>query len=203
LKFEKSFLIKGFFVFFMLQFLFVLFININFYNEKKHLIKDEIKRELELCSYKLNCKNINVSFEKKDNQELLVLKEGNNSFYMYFSLSYLKKFYLKLSMSKKNYLQEVLKLKKDMLIYMIIELFVIIIFSLLFTYLLSIPLKKAYKQNETFIKDLLHDINTPLSSLKLNLFMLKKEFSQKRIEIIESIINNILARQERMKNYLD
>jgi len=101
----------------MLQFLFVLFININFYNEKKHLIKDEIKRELELCSYKLNCKNINVSFEKKDNQELLVLKEGNNSFYMYFSLSYLKKFYLKLSMSKKNYLQEVLKLKKNMLIY--------------------------------------------------------------------------------------
>jgi signal transduction histidine kinase len=48
----------------------------------------------------------------------------------------------------------------------------------------------------------LHDFNTPLTSLKLNLFLLKKECNSPKIEKIEQNIKTILNYQENLKAFL-
>ena len=202
MKFEKKFIIFSFFIFFILQTVFVLFINFNLYKEEKYFLKDEIKQYLEICSYKLNCKNVKVDFAKKGNK-LFKLYDKKDSFYMFFGLPKFKKYDLKLTMDKIYYFHKLEKIKSKFLKYFLIELIVIIIFSFIFTFLLLIPLKKAYKINETFIKDILHDFNTPLSTLKLNLYLLQKEIGKNiRIEKIKSNIEAILNYQENLKNFI-
>ena len=59
-KFEKKSFLIGFFLFFIVQFILVIFINYKEYKLQLHYLDASIKKELELCSYKLNCKNIKI-----------------------------------------------------------------------------------------------------------------------------------------------
>jgi len=56
---------------------------------------------------------------------------------------------------------------------------------------------------EEFIKDILHDFNTPLASLRLNVRMLKCPPSEvKKVERIELGIESILSLQNNLRSYL-
>jgi len=204
LRFEKKFLIYSFLIIFVLLFLLISFINYSEYKRDKHYLIDSIKRELEICSYKLNCKNVKIDFQKKTSKFVpFMLNEENGNFYMLFDIPKLKKYLLKLSIPKTIYEKRLENIKHTIFIRFFIELIFILFITVLFVYILFLPLKEAYKINETFLKDILHDLNTPLTTLKLNLFLLKKEIGKnKRIEKIEQAINNILNYQKNLKAFL-
>jgi len=205
LKNHKKFLIYSSVI--ILFLLLSLIISINFfeYKRQKHILIDNIKHHLELCSYKLNCKDVKISFvSKKNHIKLFNLEESKNNFYMIFGLKFLKKYYLKLSLDKKNFYNKLNNIKKNFLIKFIIEFLIIIIITGIIVFILLIPLKEAYKLNEEFIKDILHDLNTPLTALKLNLFILKKKYkNDDKIKDIEQNIQTIIAYQKKLKNYLN
>ena len=203
MKFEKNFLILSFFIIFGLLFLLISSINYNLYIQEKHYLIDKIKKDLEICSYKLNCKNIQIDFVKKNNKlKVLYLYKNKSSYYMLFNIPKFKHYYLKLSIPKKIYENELKNISLKLLRLFIIEIILILFITFIFMYILLIPLKKAYKLNETFIKDILHDLNTPLTTLKMNLYLLKKSPDKKRIEEMEKNIKRILKYQENLKNFL-
>ena len=203
-KFEKKSFIISFILFFTVQLILIGFINYKEYKLQLHYLDTSIKKELELCSYKLTCKNIKVDFEKKHNQPLLELIKTDSSVKVYFDIPYLKNNYLKLSIPKKIYELKRKEIIKKLLNKMLIEIVFIIFSSILFTLYLLKPLKEAFKLNETFIKDILHDFNTPLSSIKINLYSLKKTLPEnKNIKRIETGIENILKLQENLRNFLN
>jgi len=151
---------------------------------------DNIKKELEICSYKLNCQNVNINFVKKN----------KNQFSMLFPIKNIHNYYLKLSINKKYYLN---KLKRSIIRNIFSQTLFILLITAFLVYILYLPLKEAYKLNETFLKDLLHDLNTPLTTIKLNLYLLKKEIkNNKRLEKLENSINAILNFQKNLKMYL-
>ena len=56
---------------------------------------------------------------------------------------------------------------------------------------------------EEFIKDILHDFNTPLSTLRLNAQMLKREIGENsKVIRIENSVQNILNLQSNLRAYL-
>jgi signal transduction histidine kinase len=55
---------------------------------------------------------------------------------------------------------------------------VIIVISTLFARFALRPLHEALNLNDEFVKDMLHDFNTPLSSLKINFKILQKKFGE-------------------------
>jgi signal transduction histidine kinase len=88
--------------------------------------------------------------------------------------------------------------------YTFIYTLILIIISILFALYTTNPLKKAFKLNDEFIKDILHDINTPLSALRINLKILSREFGNNdAITRSQESIVNILSLQDNMKYYLD
>jgi len=205
LKFEKKFLFISFFTFFTLQLVFIAIINDYSYKEYKYFIKDDIKKQLEICSYKLNCKNVKTSFINKHQTKIkpFTLIQTKENFYMLFAFNYLKKYYLKLSIDNTYYETQLKKIKNEILKKFFIELVIILILSIIFSLFLFIPLKEAYKINETFIKDILHDFNTPLSTLKLNLYLLKKEIGEnERIDKLNQNIKMLLNYQKNLKTFL-
>jgi len=204
LRFEKKFIFISSGIIFILLFLLILNNNLNLYHKEKHKLIDNIKKELEICSYKLNCQNVYITFIKKNKNYLpIYLYEDKTKFFMLFPIKNIPNYYLKLSLRKKIYLKEVNNIKRKIIRQMFSQTMFILLITIFLVYILYLPLKEAYKLNETFIKDLLHDLNTPLTTLKLNLYLLKKDIkNNKRLEKIENSINAILNFQKNLKMYL-
>jgi len=204
LKFEKKFIFISSGIIFILLFLLILSLNLNIYHKEKHKLIDNIKKELEICSYKLNCQNVDINFVKKNKTLLpIYLYENKHQFFMLFPIKNIPNYYLKLSINKKYYLTKLNKIKRNIIKNIFSQTLFILLITVFLVYILYLPLKEAYKLNETFIKDLLHDLNTPLTTLKLNLYLLKKEIkNNKRLEKIENSINAILNFQKNLKMYL-
>ena len=76
-------------------------------------------------------------------------------------------------------------LKKEALFNFFSILSVIFILSIIFSIYALYPLRNALLLTQEFIKDILHDFNTPIASLRLNSSMLKREIgnNKKKIEL--------------------
>ena len=111
--------------------------------------------------------------------------------------------FLKMSVDKDLYIKKQQEIKNHIFIEYILYFMLLGIISLLFAFYSLRPLKKALKLNEEFVKDMLHDFNTPLSSLQINLKILKKKFGEDdAIYRGEEAIKNILSLQENLHYYL-
>jgi signal transduction histidine kinase len=80
---------------------------------------------------------------------------------------------------------------------------VVFLLSMLFSFYALYPLKNALRLTQEFVKDILHDVNTPISTMRLNLSLLRQEVGENtKIKRIERGIENILLLQENLKHYL-
>ena len=202
-KVEKESLLKSFFLFFLSQTLLagaLFFLN---YQKELQSLDETVFSKMRLCSFSLQCKEFQYDFVPKKEYELYRLYKNKNELSAYFSIPNSTKNALKIYLSKKKYMQEVNTLQKELLWNFFIVVFVIAILSFLFALYALSPLRKALHVTEEFIKDILHDFNTPLSTLRLNVSMLKSETGENtKIERIENAVQNILNLQANLRAYL-
>ena len=90
-----------------------------------------------------------------------------------------------------------------------VSMALLLLFSLLSYYLASLsirPLKDTISMLDAFIKDLVHDLNTPTTSILLNIKMLKTKSSERdpqRLERIEEATNEIASLYKNLAILLD
>ncbi len=202
--YEKIALVRNFIVFFSLQILLLAVIFYLQYQDKTKELDKEIYSNMQICSYYLDCKEYEYDFILKDDNLTSDRLYKDTQIYSLFELPTIDKYYLKIVLKKSKYLEKIdkifSKLAKSFLLYALL----IAIISFLFSLYTLRPLKRALEINEDFIKDLLHDINTPLSALILNLKLIKKEFgNSKYIQRAQSSIASILNLQENFKAFLN
>jgi len=90
---------------------------------------------------------------------------------------------------------------------MLLNFLVVLVFVFVLSFLFAIytlyPLKNALRLTEEFIKDILHDFNTPLSTLRLNSAMLEDEIGENsKVKRIQNSVSNILNLQSNLRSYL-
>lgn len=73
--------------------------------------------------------------------------------------------------------------RKILLIFTVI-FFVLLFLAFFFAHFALFPLRKALMIMEDFLKDIIHDLNTPISSIILNGQLLKRKYSDQEIERI-------------------
>ena len=194
---------KSFFIFFLLlEILLVL----NFWYEyqvQKLNIEDKINIEMKLCAYTIQCDGVSTDFvdKDKDKEENILYKDGD--FYAYFKVPTTEQYLMKVIYPKKNYIKRVqsleTKIEKKFFLYSLFALFVSFLIAI---YTLT-PIKKALHLNEEFVKDILHDFNTPISSMKINLSLFKREIGEnEKIDRLENNIESILALQNNLEVFL-
>ncbi len=203
-RYEKESLAKNFIIFFSLEIMLLTAIFIQAYHQELHNILDIVEHKMKLCSYSLDCPQYQFDFIPKNSriQTDTLYEEPTPT--IYFNVPTVKKYLLKISLSNEKY-QELKSNVKYVLIkkFLIYALIIAIISFLLSLYTLW-PLKKALRLNDEFIKDILHDINTPLSTILINFKLLKREYGNNRkIERIESGIDTILSMQNNLKTFLN
>lgn len=152
------------------------------------------------CHLNVECNEFETSLVEdiKDKEPHTFYKD--NEVYMLFKNN---DHYEKMILSKDSYLDKQHDIQKHVLLEYTLYLIVLILESSFFALYAIRPLKKALKLNEEFVKDILHDFNTPLSALKINIKILKKKFgNDEAIERSNESIQNILSLQDNLHYYI-
>lgn len=200
---EKESLIKSFLLFFISQTVLVgalFFLN---YQKELQTLDGTLFSKMRLCSFSLECKEFQLDFVPKEEHELYRLYKNENELSSYFSIPNSTKNALKIYLPKAKYLQEKERLQKESLWDFFTVVVIISLLSSLFALYALSPLRGALHMTEEFIKDILHDFNTPLSTLRLNVSMLKSETGEStKVKRIENAVQNILNLQSNLRSYL-
>ncbi len=160
----------------------------------------QIGHQLMQCYLAQECKTFQTNKVKEVGNKKMHTFYHDDEIYMLFKE---KNSYIKMKMDKKSYLDKQSTIKRHILVEYGVYVLVLGFVSYLFALYTMRPLKKAFILNEEFVKDILHDFNTPLSALKINLKILKKKFGKdEAIDRSDEAIKDILALQENLHSYL-
>lgn len=202
---EKESLLKSFSVFFVSLGILSVVLLYGEYVKLQHDLKESISTEMRLCSYDLKCTQFQFDFAPLKSQKLLyALHETPQEFFALFPIPKNETYALKLSLSQDHYQQRHNHLEERIVIHAFWAFVIILIVSILFSLYALYPLRRALRLTEEFSRDILHDLNTPLSSLRLNVGLLKSSYeNEKRIDRINRSIDTIVSLGDNLRSYLE
>ncbi len=158
---------------------------------------------MQVCSYTLNCEEFGFDFSPKEEGVLTnKLYFTSSEVYALFPIPNSKKYYLKISYSLSKLQQDIKSLFFNLFWLYVIATAIILGLSFIFTLYSLKPIRDALKLNREFIKDILHDFNTPISAMLINLVMLKNECKSPYIDRIEQSLNTIVSLQDNLRHFL-
>ncbi len=157
---------------------------------------------MQVCSYTLECEEFDFDFVPKEKKKTATLHE-KGSLYSYFTIPKSEKFYMKISYSANKFLKDMEEIRSVLWLKFIAATLLLLILALFFTFYSLQPIRKALQLNDEFIKDILHDFNTPITAMVLNLKMFQNESGENTfIKRISHSIDTLIFLQENLKNFL-
>ena len=200
---EKESLVKNFLIFFLLLEILLSLLFYLFYKDKVKDIYELLLKRMQVCSYTLSCKEFDYDFfPKKERLLTNKLYHTKNEIYALFPIPNSKKFLLKVSYSNDKLQSDTGELAFNLFTIYLFATAIILGLSFFFTLYSLKPIREALKLNQEFIKDILHDFNTPISSMIVNLAMLKKRCDSPYVERIEQSLNTIVSLQDNLRYFL-
>ncbi len=173
------------------------------YQKELQSFDEKLLTKMHLCSYSLTCKEYAIDFESKKGNTPYKLIKNIKEIASLYPIKDSSDFYLKLSLTPKAYHDKMHYLHKDLIKEGFITFIIIFILSALFSLYALYPLRNALLLTREFVKDILHDFNTPIATMRLNLSLLKRQIGEnKKVSRIERSIENILWLEENLRNYL-
>ncbi len=174
------------------------------YLKAQENLNQELLSAMRVCSFNLTCNDFSIDFVPKKDETLNTLQHDINGLYAEFSISQSDEYALQLRYEADAYTLRLTQLHYEHLKSFALILMVIALLSALFSFYALHPLRSALILMREFVRDILHDVNTPLSVLRLNASLLQKEFPQhSKVVRIDQAITTILALQSNLHNYLD
>ena len=201
-KYEKESLFKNFLVFFSLLEVLLILLFFQLYHNEIQDYKQNIYKDMEVCSYTLKCTQYKFDFASKATTTINILYE-DSTLYSYFRVPKSKKFHIKISYPLEKLTEDRNKIFYRLLLEFIAISFLLFVVALFFTFYSLKPIRQALKLNDEFIKDILHDFNTPITSMILNIEMLEeKDKKNPFIKRVSQGIDNIVLLQNNLRSFL-
>jgi len=203
-KYEIESLLKSFLLFFaLIMIVYGLYVWQN-YTNRKHQLDTRILQEMKLFVYDPTSDRFGVDFVPPTPETtLLVLHYSDDEVYGFFKVPTMDNYLMKVVMPMYRYRERLEAIRSEVIRGMLLYILLIVIVSLLLAYYSLMPIRRALKLNKEFMKDILHDVNTPIASIAVNLKLLQKKFGeQKAIERINSNIKTLVMMRENMQAYL-
>lgn len=157
---------------------------------------------MQLCSYSLECEQFSFDFAPQEENILNKLYDGEG-IYAYFTIPKSKKYYMKITYAAEKMHADIQNIRHSLWINFFLASLLLFGVALIFTFYSLNPIRKALRLNDEFIKDILHDFNTPITSMILNIKMLKDEKGEDpHINRLTKSIENLLRLQNNLKSFL-
>ena len=173
------------------------------YDDARHHLDTSLFMEMRLCSLDLKCDRFTIAFEEAEGKELLVPLQQDDTLYAYFPVPRSESYVMRVTFGADDYRRALGEIRGELAWEYVGVALLIALLSLLFSFYALEPLRRSLKLTEEFVRDILHDVNTPLSALRLNLGMLRREMGENpRVERMEEGVERILSLQGNLRSYL-
>jgi signal transduction histidine kinase len=176
------------------------FIFYNYYKIEEEHLSEQIYLEMRNYSFSFDDNRFDMDIvpKVKENQ-LYTLYSDSENLYIFVPMPEDKNTSIKIIYPLSKYKKQLeitqFNLLKQFLFFSLIS----ILISLLFAFYTLHPLRKALFLLEEFIKDIIHDLNTPITSILINLKMMKKN---EEVESIAQSANAIAMLHKNLSAYL-
>jgi two-component system OmpR family sensor kinase len=204
---EKESLLKAFILFFFVIEFFLSFIFYHYQHIEKRHLDDQLLLEMKNYSFSLDDDRFDIDLITSNPQQtppLYTLLENQKEHYMIIPLSLgneQNQTQMKIFYSNKLYQQQLHTIHHKLFQqFILLSLFSFII-SILFAFYILKPIRNALLLLEMFIKDIIHDLNTPLSAILLNIKMIPN--NSEEIESIAHSAKTISMLHQNLNNYLN
>ena len=138
---------------------------------------------------------------KSQNIESFTLYE-DEGLYAYFPISGVEDTVLKVSLDTKRYEKIKSTISSRMIWYTLFSTMILIFVASVFSIYTLKPLRQSILFLEEFLKDMIHDLNTPVTAILLNSKLLKKTFKPERLERIELSAQTIGSLHQNLESFL-
>ncbi len=201
-RYERESLTKNFLVFFSLLEVLLILLFFELYHTQKREYKQNLFKTMHVCNYTMKCPQFTYLFTPKDKKKLNELFD-DHGLYSFFPIPNSEKFYIKLSYPETRYQRDLHNILQHLLIKFILASMLLFVLALFFTFYSLNPIRKALHINDEFVKDILHDFNTPITSIILNMKMFQEEHGDDPyLQKMSHGIDNILLLQNNLKSFL-
>ena len=202
-SYERESLLKGFLLFFLTVEVLLGAVSLLIFRIETINLKNRIYLELKNFSYTFEGERFKI--------EVVPLKEGDK-FYELFEeekgLSILvpvpgtKRDALKIYYPSESYKRDLRGVALKTLGIFLASSFVSALLSLIFSLYSINPLRKALIMIEEVTRDIVHDLNTPLMSLMVNLKLIGKKYSGEEVKRSMAALSQIVSLQENLRPLL-
>jgi two-component system OmpR family sensor kinase len=199
--FEKESLIKGFSLFFIVIELFLSFIFYNYYRLEEEHLSEEIFLEMKNYSFFFDDSRFDMNIVPKvEESQLYELYYNDKNLYILVPLLDDESNSLEIIYPLSKYQLKLQDIKYELLVQFLLLSTIAILISTLFAFYALHPLRNAILLLEEFIKDIIHDLNTPITSILINLKMMKRD---DEVESIAQSANAIAMLHKNLSIYLN
>lgn len=173
--YEKESYIKSFALFFVVIELFLSFIFYNYYKLQEEHLSEHLFLEMKNYSFFFEDKKFEMAIvDKVEENQLYELYFDKNSLYILTPFLEDANSSLAILYPIDNYKLLLKEIKETLLIQFLFLSLISGVISIIFSLYTLSPLRDSLRLLEEFIRDIIHDLNTPITSILINLKMMKK-----------------------------
>lgn len=201
---ERESLFKGFLLFFIVIEIFLSFIFYNYYKIEVEHTQERISLEMKNYSFFLNSndKKFDIDIVKTtDKRKMFELEIDDTYLYIYTPISINSSEVLRVNYPRVMYEKSLESLRDRIYLQFILISIIALVISLSFSFYLLKPMRDAIYLLEIFIKDIIHDLNTPVTSILINLKMIPDASDE--VDSIEKSLKTISMLHKNLNNYID
>jgi len=180
--------------------LFLLFIFYQYYKVEKEHIRTNIFLEMKNYSLSFNDERFDIDIVPHNKQALYELDMDDRSLFILVPFQDSEEDLLKIIYPKTAYLKRLDDLEKTLLIQVSLLTFIAMLLAIFAAFYTLKPIRSALDLLEDFIKDIIHDLNTPITSILINLKMIEQHSDE--IESISQSAKNISMLHQNLDSYL-
>ena len=185
-KYVKESFFKTFGIFFFSLFTLTTLLALFYYEEQKHLLEESFFTQMKTFTYDFDTNQFDVDIVPKNSTyDELNLQACDGGMCGYFTIPNSTTALFKVFMPQKQFDEALSSVIVKISLLYLVMLVVIFIFSLFSSLYALHPLKKALNLLEDFMKDMIHDLHTPVTSILLNAKIVKKNHDIAELEHIE------------------
>ena len=176
-----------------------MFIFYYYYKIEEEHQSEALFLEMKNYSFYFDDERFDMDILSQNNDTLYELMYDETSVYIVVPLDDSNADRLKVFYPIKEYVARLNEIQNRLYLQFFILTVIAFLIALLFSYYSLRPLRNALYLLEEFIKDIIHDLNTPISSIRLNLKMMQED---KRSQSIEKSVQSIAMLHKNLDSYL-
>jgi len=199
---EKESLAKNFILFFLVIEAFLLFIFFHYEKIEKEHLRENIFLEMKNYSFLFDNDRFDIDIVGAEkNKKPYELYFDNNSLYILVPMPASPENMLKIYYPRQHYTRQIDSLHRTILLQFLFLTLIALLISLIFSFYALSPIRRSLELLETFIKDIIHDLNTPITSILINLKMM--DAGNEEVESIARSTRTISMLHNNLNAYLE